>query len=122
MWQDMAAAGRTANYEDPALADHASGAALSTLVRGLYSYKRSGWVIKGTPVTHAHVTSLTPADDPTRAAVTDCFDDTHWLVYKASGGLADNTPGGHRRVTAVLQKADGTWKVTQLNTGAEGSC
>jgi hypothetical protein len=122
MWRDMAAAGRTANYQDPRLAPYASGEALATLVRGLYSYKRSGWVIKGTPVTHPRVTSLTPAGDPRQATVRDCFDDTHWLVYKATGGLADSTPGGHRRVAAVLQKADGMWKVTQLHTGPEGSC
>ena len=76
----------------------------------------------GTPVTHPTVTSLTPATDPTQANVSDCFDDTHWLAYKATGGLENNVPGGHRHVSAVVTDIAGTWKVTQLDTGAEGSC
>jgi hypothetical protein len=54
--------------------------------------------------------------------VSDCFDDTHWLAYKATGGLENNVPGGHRKISAVVTDIDGTWKVTQLDTGAEGSC
>ncbi len=48
------------------------------------------------------VTSLTPAADPTHATVADCFDDTHWVEYKTTGGLAKNAPGGRRTTTAVL--------------------
>lgn len=122
MWADMVAAARTADYQDPILMQHASGAALSTLVQGLYSYRQQGLVIMGTPVTHPTVTSLTPSADPTQANVSDCFDDTHWLAYKTTGGLENNVPGGHRQVTAVVSDIGGTWKVTQLDTGAEGSC
>jgi hypothetical protein len=122
MWADMVSAARTADYQDPVLADHATGVALSTLVQGLYSYRQQGLVIMGKPVTHPTVTSLTPAAEPTQANVSDCFDDTHWLAYKATGGLANNVPGGHRKISAVVTDIDGTWKVTQLDTGAEGSC
>jgi hypothetical protein len=122
MWANMVVAARTADYQDPILAQHASGAALSTLVQGLYSYRQQGLVIMGTPVTHPTVTSLTPSADPTQANVSDCFDDTHWLAYKATGGLENNAPGGHRQVSAVVTDLNGIWKVTQLNTGAEGSC
>jgi hypothetical protein len=122
MWAEMVVAARTADYQDPILAQHASGAALSTLVQGLYSYRQQGLVIMGTPVTHPTVTSLTPSADPTQANVSDCFDDTHWLAYKTTGGLENNVPGGHRQVTAVVSDIGGTWKVTQLDTGAEGSC
>jgi hypothetical protein len=122
MWADMVSAARTADYQDPILSDNASGAALSTLVQGLYSYRQQGLVIMGTPVTHPAITSLTPAADPTQANVSDCFDDTHWLAYKATGGLENNVPGGHRQVTAVVIDTGGTWKVTELDTGAEGSC
>ena len=52
----------------------------------------------------------------------DCFDDTHWLEYKTSGGLAKNTPGGRRATTAELVKTSGTWKVTQLSIGKTGTC
>jgi hypothetical protein len=122
MWTDMVTAARTADYQDPVLADHATGAALSTLVQGLYSYRQQGIVIMGTPVTHPTIISLTPAADPTQANVSDCFDDTHWLAYKATGGLEDNVPGGHRQISAVVTDIAGTWKVAQLDTGAEGSC
>jgi hypothetical protein len=118
----MVIAARAADYQDPTLSLYASGAALSTLVQGLYSYRQQGLVIMGTPVTHPIVTSLTPSADPTQANVSDCFDDTHWLAYKTTGGLENNVPGGHRQVSAVVTDIDGTWKVTQLDTGAEGSC
>jgi hypothetical protein len=122
MWADMVSAARTADYQDPVLADHATGAALSTLVQGLYSYRQQGLVIMGAPATHPTVTSVTPATDPIQVNVSDCFNDTHWLAYKATGGLENNVPGGHRQVTAVVTNSDGTWKVAQLDTGAEGSC
>jgi hypothetical protein len=122
MWNDMAAAAKTANYQDPVLANHASGAALSTLVRGLYDYQRRGLVIMGTLVTHPHLTALSPPADATSATVIDCIDDTHWLVYKKTGGLENHVPGGHRKVTASLAQRSGIWKVTVLNSGAEGSC
>jgi hypothetical protein len=122
MWADMVNAARTADYQDPILNDHAWGAGLSTLVQGLFSYRQQGIVIMGTPVTHPTITSVTPTADPTQANVSDCFDDTHWLAYKATGGLENNVPGGHRQVSAVVTKINGTWKVTQLDTGAEGSC
>lgn len=122
MWADEVIAAATADYQSPLLARHAAGAALSLLVRGLYTYRQEGLVAKGQPVTHPQVTSLSPAGDPTQATVLDCFDDTHWLVYKVSGGLENTVPGGHRRVTAVVQDLGGVWKVTQLTTGAEGTC
>src|ERR1700733_5468632 len=118
MWMDMASAARTADYQDPILAQHASGAALSTLVQGLYSYRQQGLVIMGTPVAHPGVTWLPPATDPTQASLSYCFDDTHWLAYKATGGLENNGPGGHRQVSAVVTDINGVWKVTQLDTGA----
>jgi hypothetical protein len=122
MWADMVSAAATTDYQDPILAEHASGTALSTLVQGLYSDRQQGIVIMGKPITHATIISLTPAADPTQANVSDCFDDSRWLAYKATGGLANNVPGGHRQVSAVVSDIAGTWKVTELATGAEGSC
>lgn len=122
MWADEQAAAVTAHYQSPLLARHATGAALSVLVRGLYSLRLQHLVIKGHLVTHPQVTSLMPMPSPTSAAVSDCFDDTHWLAFNAAGGLQDNVPGGHRRVTATVTDANGIWKVTQLDTGVEGTC
>ena len=68
------------------------------------------------------MTSLSPATDPTEATITDCFDDTHWLEYKTSGGLVNNTPGGHHATTAVVQESGGVWKVSALVVQAVGTC
>jgi hypothetical protein len=122
MWHDMAVAARTADYRSPLLPQHATRTALATLIHGLYSYKRQGLIIKGTPVTHPRVTSAQPSSAPTHVKIVDCFDDTHWLNYKSTGGLQDKIPGGHRRVTAVAIKQQFGWKVTELSVGDEGSC
>ncbi len=122
MWQAEEVAARTDDYQSPLLPARASGAALSLLVRGLYDYRLQHLVIKGQLVLHPKVTSLTPSGDPTTANILDCSDDTHWLVYKTSGGLQNNIPGGHRRTTAVVQEVGEQWKVTKLDAGAEGTC
>lgn len=122
MWDDVASAALTADYHDHVLPHHATGAALSVLVAGLYSYWQQGLVAMGTPVPHPQIVSTAPSNDPTVVHVWDCFDDTRWLVYKASGGLADGLPGGHRRIRAVVTRLHGSWKVVELSTGEEGSC
>ena len=52
MWADMVMASRTSDYQSAFLPDHASGAALSLLVHGLYLNGLHGVVTKGTPVLH----------------------------------------------------------------------
>jgi hypothetical protein len=122
MWSDMVTASQTSDYKSPLLSEHASGSALSVLVQGLAKNQALGIVTKGKPVLHPQVTSLTPAADPTQATITDCFDDTHWLEYKSTGGLVDNTPGGRRATTAILVDTNGSWTVTQLAVQATGTC
>jgi hypothetical protein len=122
MWQAEQTAALTADYRSPLLEQHATGSALSVLVRGLYSLKLQHLVIRGHLGVHPHITALNPAAAPTTASILDCSDDTHWLVYKAAGGLQNNVPGGHRRITATVTETAGVWKVTTLNTGAEGTC
>jgi len=118
----MTVAARTADYRSPLLPHHAAGKALSILVRGLYTDKRMGIVGKGHPVTNARVVRLSPPASPTRAFIVDCFDDTHWLNYKVTGGLQNNVPGGLHRTTATVVDADGVWKVTQLHVETSGTC
>jgi hypothetical protein len=122
MWEDMATAAKTADYRSPLLAQHAAGAALSILVRGLYTDKRTGIVVKGQPVTNARVVSLSPPANPTKASIVDCFDDRHWLNYKVSGGLQNSVPGGLHHTTATVSDINGVWKVTQLHVEASGTC
>ncbi len=122
MWEDMATAAETADYRSPLLAQHAASAALSILVRGLYTDKRMGIVVKGQPVTNARVVGLSPPANPTKASIVDCFDDRNWLNYKATGGLENNVPGGLHHTTATVSDIHGVWKVTQLHVEASGTC
>jgi len=123
MWQDMAAAARTADYQSPRLAQHAAGDALSLLTRGVYTNRVRGVVVKGQPVTHPTVTSLKPSTEPTTAIISDCFNDTNWLNFMASTGqLQNHVPGGRHQTTATVTETGGTWKVTELQVGVAGTC
>jgi hypothetical protein len=122
MWADLVTAARTSDFQSPLLSRHATGKAFSLFVQGLARDQLEGIVTRGEPVLHPVVTSLSPAADPTRATVADCFDDTHWLEYKTSGGPAKKSPGGRRATTGDLMLTAGTWKVTQLTVGATGTC
>jgi hypothetical protein len=122
MWADLVTAARTSDYQSPLLSQHASGNALTIFVQGLARDQLAGIVTKGQPVLDPRVTSLTPSVDPTHATVADCFDDTHWVEYKVTGGLAKNAPGGRRATTADLVMKVGVWKVTQITIGQTGTC
>lgn len=122
MWDDLVTAAETSDYQSPLLSQHASGAALTLLVQGLARDQLHDIVTRGVTAHSPRVTSLALANDPSRATVTDCFDDTHWIEYTTSGGLAKNKPGGRRATTADLVKKDGIWKVSQINIGGTGTC
>jgi hypothetical protein len=118
MWSDLVSAARTSDYQSSGLAQHAAGTVLTLFVRGLARDQLHGIVTRGRPVLHPVVTS----SSPDRATVTDCVDDTHWVEYKTSGGLANNAPGGRRATTAELVRKAGVWKVDQLSVGKVGTC
>jgi hypothetical protein len=122
MWADLVSAARTSDFQSTQLPQHATGQALTLFVQGLARDQLHGIVTRGEPLLHPVVTSLSPDRDPTRATVTDCFDDTHWLEYKTSGAPAKNTAGGRRATTAELVRTAGTWKVTQITVGKTGTC
>lgn len=123
MWNAMATASRTADYQSPRLSLHADGDALSQLSRGLYANKQHGIVTKGDPATSPTVTSVTPSTEPTSVAISDCLDGTHWLNYvEATGELQNDTPGARHATTATVELVDGSWKVMELAVGQDGSC
>jgi hypothetical protein len=122
MWADLVSAARTSDFQSTRLSLHATGQALTLFVQGLARDRLHGIVTRGELGLHPVVSSLSPNRDPTGATIVDCFDDTHWLEYQTSGGLAKNTPGGRRATTAELVKNSGTWKVTQLTVGKTGTC
>jgi hypothetical protein len=122
MWADLVTAAETSDYQSPLLSQHASGAALTLLVQGLARDQLNGIVTRGKTIHHPQISSLTPAEKPDHASVTDCFDDTNWLEYTTTGALAKNTPGGRRATTADLVKKAGTWKVSDITIQATGTC
>ncbi|MEU4217167.1 hypothetical protein [Actinoplanes sp. NPDC026623] len=123
MWQAYAQAGLTADPDDPDLARYAAGTALETLQRGLTGYHDKSQVLKGELVTNPQVSGASPDADPKSVAITDCLDATNFLVYKSSGELANDTPGGRRstRATVTNVGAEG-WKVTSFGVQAVNTC
>ena len=122
MWADMVVAARTANYQSPSLADHASGNALALLVHGLAVNRQTGIVTRGQPTMDPKVVSVSSPTNPTQVDIVDCFNDANWLRYKVSGGLQNNVPGGRHHTTATVTDTAGVWKVTELQVGAAGTC
>jgi hypothetical protein len=122
MWADMEGAATTSDASSPQLADHASGAALRLLQYMLSKDRQEGLVAKGSAILSPEVTSAKPSENPTRVDIQDCFDDTHWLLYKLDGSLKNNVPGGHYATTAKAQLTDGQWKIMELHLGNVGSC
>jgi hypothetical protein len=119
MWKDVAEADNTADYQAPYLSDHLAGHALLTITDNMKVEKNEGIVVHGAPVLHPVATSVSTAT----VAISDCLSDVSWLEYKAStGALLNDIPGGFRATTATVTDQNGIWKVTQINTGAEGTC
>ena len=119
MWADVQVLDQSANYTNPRLGDHLDGQAYMTISENMAANKAKGIIGLGAPVLHPRVlTASTSA-----VSLADCLDDRAWLTYfSATHQLTDNTPGGHRYVTATVADEHGTWKVTTLDVRGEGTC
>lgn len=124
MWDDMAKAGETADWQDPALASHATDSALGILVKILKMDEQEGAVIKGgPPAMDPTITSLEPSSSPTVVMLQDCLKTSNWLMYrKSTGALWDDKPGGNRATTAEVVQSRGVWKVVNFSSSSLGSC
>jgi hypothetical protein len=124
MWQNMAVAARTSNWQSPLLSEFASGTALTTLSRGLYTDHQNGLVTLGEPKNSPSVSRAEPEEDPTLVRISDCGDSTNWLKYDAKTRLtADDGPGGRRLINAVVTKqAGGRWMVSDFAVQEVGTC
>jgi len=124
MWDDMAKAGETANWQDPALGSHATDSALDILVKILKMDAQDGAVLKGGPPTLSPtITSMEPASHPTVVTLTDCVKSPHWLMYrKSTGALWNDKPGGNRATTAEVVQSQGVWKVVVFESDNLGTC
>lgn len=124
MWDDMAKAGETANWQDPALATHATDSALGILVKILKMDAQEGAILKGGPPTLSPtITSMEPSTSPTVVTLTDCVKAPNWLMYrKSTGALWDDKPSGNRATTAEVVESQGVWKVVTFSSDNLGSC
>ncbi|GAA1025799.1 hypothetical protein GCM10009557_01150 [Virgisporangium ochraceum] len=122
MWDAFVAAGKTADPDAAALRTYASDDALKLIVTALLQHRQNQQVILGELVIDPKPTEVRPADAPTEVMILDCVNDEDWLVYKASGGLADDEPGGKHQTTAVVTRSGGAWKVKSFELGRSGTC
>lgn len=123
MIADWTAAGLTANYQDPALAHHMSGSALSQVTRNLYVEKTEGVVVRGTPqLLDVSFGQMVPASNPTEIVINSCFSDASWLEYTTDGHLYNNVPGGRHKTQALVVERSGVWKVDKYVSQAVGTC
>jgi hypothetical protein len=123
MWQQMAKADETADWQSPELAKYATGDALGVINRSLYTDHLNGVVSTGAPTTSPQVTKLEPPDNPTTVTVSDCGNDATWVKHKTDGSPLNDPPGGRRSITAEVKKqTDGSWRVTRFAVEGVGSC
>jgi hypothetical protein len=119
MWAEVVAANKTSDYQAPDLADHLGGQALLTLTTNMAAEKEQGIIALGQPVLHPVVVSASA----TSVHIQDCVQDEAWLqYYVATKKLVDNVPGGDRATTATVTDENGVWKVTEMNSGSDGTC
>jgi hypothetical protein len=123
MWQDFRRAASSADWDDPNLADHATGDAEVVLRHGLYLANQKDQVVKGAPQLHPKVTALTSASSPAKATIADCVDDTKWLIYGKDGRRAEGSgPSGRHLATANLVQRKNGWCVTSFVMREAGTC
>lgn len=109
-WDAYLAASNPMNPENPVLAEHATGPALSTVQKAFLAFKDAGKVIRGTLDLAPRVVSI----DGDTAVVRDCYGDGTG-VYDAATGAREDTPSGKRHLaTAMLHIESGTWKMFRL--------
>ncbi|GIE89740.1 hypothetical protein [Actinoplanes regularis] len=122
MQDAFAAASRTSDPDYPDLRKYTTGTALDLFTTALTKRKKQGVVTRGDTISHAKVTSVSPAKAPTQAVIEDCMDTRKTALYKANGDPVSSEKGGFRLALADLKFTNGAWKVTALAVRGVGSC
>lgn len=123
MMVDWVSAALTSNYQDPALAHHASGSALTYMTQQLFIDQTEKTVAKGTPqLLDISFGQIIPASDPTEVVINSCLDDSSWLQYTTDSELFNNVPGGRHQTQVLVVESNGVWKVNQLALNKVGTC
>jgi hypothetical protein len=115
-WDDIIAVGRTADWQSPRLAEHATGAALRQLRAQLREVKTRDWIARGTVKIDPVVASVTK----TRATIRDCVDATRFGRYDPQAERWIDPPGGQPDAERVQLIFSDGWKVA--DTVVTGAC
>lgn len=123
-WAAVEAVADKADYQNPRLAEHLTGAALSYVTGAVYiNTNVKGAVAHGQPVLeHPSVVQVSPTSDPTQVVINDCVQTNAWLLYTPDGHLYNDVPGGPDKTQALVTASGGTWKVSQLIIQKNGTC
>ena len=122
MWDAFVAAGKVSDPDAPDVRKYASDQALRLIVNALYTNKVQKKVIRGDLKINPKATALKPTNNPTEATISDCVNDEKWLVYKASGALVNDVPGGRHSTTATVKRTTDGWKVSSFILKEAGTC
>ena len=125
MWRAMARAGETSDWQSLELGYYATGEALATITRSLYTDHLDKVVTRGAPTNSPVVRDAEPVNAPTKVLIEDCGDSTSWLkYYQGTDRPAGSGSGGGRRfVTAeVLRQSDGSWLVSRFAVQGLSTC
>ncbi len=122
MWDAYVEAAKTSDPDAPDLRRYASDNALKLIVSALVTNREDKKIILGDLKIDPKMAAVKASENPPTATVTDCVDDTKWLVHKSSGELLNDVPGGRHRTTATVKLVDGEWKVSQFTLEGSGTC
>lgn len=115
-------AAKVADPDEPALRTYGQGPVLKLVVNAMFGNRMEQKYIHGEPVIQPSVAAAQPPALPSQVTVSDCFDSTQWLAYKASGELWNDIPGGRRLTLSTVVKTDTGWKVDSMTAQPKGSC
>ena len=122
MWDAWVEAGKTSDPDAEELRTYASGDALKTIVSALLTHREQGEVSLGEISIDPQIASVDSIGTPAVVAVSDCVNAEQWLMYKTTGELVDDEPGGKHNMTATVTPVDNLWKVTYFELGRSGTC
>lgn len=101
----------------PVLGDHMTGAELESVISQLLQLSQKGEIDEGSLSTiHSRIKQYTG----TQAVVEACGTDAITIRDLKTNQTLSPPPAATELIDALLQKADGVWKVAQLNTVSAG--
>lgn len=124
MWEAMTRAGETSDWKAPELGKFATGNALTTITRSLYTDHFNHVVAQGRPKNDPQVTSVEPQNAPETVMLSDCGDSSGTTkVFADTRKPINDKPGGRQSIVAEVKKqADGAWRVTRFAVQGVGTC